>query len=69
MTEKFEQYETKQSTGGAPVAKKLIAYGGYYTNEVPGHDPELTETGAGTPLGEYMRRFWHPVCMSLECCR
>jgi phenylpropionate dioxygenase-like ring-hydroxylating dioxygenase large terminal subunit len=33
---------------------------------VPGHDPELTETGPGTKMGEYMRSFWHPVCMSLE---
>lgn len=46
--------------------KKLVPYGGYFTNRVPGHDPELTEVGPGTPLGEYMRRFWHPVCMSLE---
>ena len=48
------------------VEKKLIPYGGYYTNKEPSHDPELTEVGPGTPLGEYMRRFWHPVCMSLE---
>lgn len=50
----------------APIEKKLQPFGGYYTNKVSGHDPELTETGAGTPLGEYMRRFWHPVCMSIE---
>ena len=52
--------------GAVPVAKKLIPYGGYYTNRTPEHDPEITETDPGTPLGEYMRRFWHPVCMSLE---
>ncbi|QRX83706.1 Rieske 2Fe-2S domain-containing protein [Glaciimonas sp. PAMC28666] len=46
--------------------KKLIPYGGYYTSKTPGHDPELTETGPGTPMGEYMRSFWHPVCMSIE---
>ena len=45
---------------------KLVAFGGYFSNRVPGHDPEITETDAGTPLGEYMRRFWHPVCMTLE---
>lgn len=66
MTEKFEQHESQRSTGGAPAQKKLIAYGGYYANQVPNHDPELTETGPGTPMGEYMRRFWHPVCMSIE---
>ena len=46
--------------------KTLVPYGGYFSNRVPGHDPEITETGSGTPLGEYMRRFWHPVCMALE---
>jgi nitrite reductase/ring-hydroxylating ferredoxin subunit len=51
---------------GTPQAKKLMPYGGYYTSKVPGHDPELTETGPGTPLGEYMRAFWHPLCMSME---
>ncbi len=25
------------------------------------HDPALTEVGAGTPMGELMRRYWHPV--------
>ena len=51
---------------GAGVTKKLMPFGGYYTSKVPGHDPELTETGPGTPMGEYMRAFWHPLCMSLE---
>ena len=31
------------------VPKKLIPYGGYYTSKIPGHDPELTEVGPGTP--------------------
>lgn len=42
------------------------SYSGYYSNTVPAHDPELTEVGPGTPMGEYMRRFWHPVCMAAE---
>ena len=25
------------------------------------HDPTLTEVGAGTPMGELLRRYWHPV--------
>lgn len=48
------------------IEKKMKPYGGYHSNTVPSHDPELTEVGPGTPMGEYMRRFWHPVCMSLE---
>lgn len=43
-------------------------YAGYYKHadrsaEV---DTELTYTGPQTPMGEYMRRFWQPVCMSEE---
>lgn len=29
-------------------------------------DVELTHCGPGTPMGEYMRRFWQPVCLSEE---
>jgi phenylpropionate dioxygenase-like ring-hydroxylating dioxygenase large terminal subunit len=66
MTIKQERHESAASTGSAATPKKLIPFGGYFTNKVPGHDPELTEVGPGTPLGEYMRRFWHPVCMAIE---
>jgi phenylpropionate dioxygenase-like ring-hydroxylating dioxygenase large terminal subunit len=32
-----------------------------------GHfDPELVEVGAGTPAGELLRRYWHPVGLSSE---
>jgi phenylpropionate dioxygenase-like ring-hydroxylating dioxygenase large terminal subunit len=29
-------------------------------------DAELTHVGPGTPGGEYMRRFWHPVAMASQ---
>jgi phenylpropionate dioxygenase-like ring-hydroxylating dioxygenase large terminal subunit len=29
-------------------------------------DPELVEVGAGTPAGELLRRYWHPVALSTE---
>ncbi|MFQ5995130.1 MAG: Rieske 2Fe-2S domain-containing protein [Acidiferrobacterales bacterium] len=54
----------KPQTAGAQ--RKFIPYGGYHYNRIPTHDPELTETDAGTPAGEYLRRFWHPVCLSEE---
>jgi nitrite reductase/ring-hydroxylating ferredoxin subunit len=41
-------------------------YGGYFQREVPAPDPELTSTGPGTPMGEFMRRCWQPVCLSEE---
>lgn len=66
MTKAFEKLESPRSTGSSATTKRLIPYGGYYANRTPDHDPELTETGPGTPLGEYMRRFWQPVCMSME---
>jgi len=50
----------------AAARPKTIKFGGYYANGVKKHDPELTETDPGTAAGEYMRRFWHPVCMSIE---
>ena len=25
---------------------------------------ELTEVGPGTPMGEFMRRYWHPIALS-----
>lgn len=49
-----------------PSKPHMQAYGGYYASRVPQHDPELTETGPSTPMGEYMRSFWHPICMSME---
>ena len=48
----------------APFLK--TKYGGYFHHDVPEEDPELTHVGPGTPCGEYMRRFWQPVCFSDE---
>ena len=48
----------------ATVKSTPMPYGAYYKTEVPSHDPELTHTDRGTPMGEYMRRFWQPVCLS-----
>ena len=50
----------------AATEPKNQRYGAYYTREIPSPDPYLTETRPGTPMGEYMRRFWQPVCLSEE---
>jgi phenylpropionate dioxygenase-like ring-hydroxylating dioxygenase large terminal subunit len=34
---------------------------GYYTNLESRPDTYLTRVGKGTPPGEYLRRFWHPI--------
>jgi nitrite reductase/ring-hydroxylating ferredoxin subunit len=41
-------------------------FGGYHHGQVPEPDLELTQVGPGTPGGEYLRRFWHPVGLSRE---
>lgn len=44
--------------------RKALGYSAYYRRETPAEDVEITHTDPGTPLGEYMRRYWQPVCMS-----
>jgi phenylpropionate dioxygenase-like ring-hydroxylating dioxygenase large terminal subunit len=46
----------------APFLKSR--YSGYQHRHVPREDSELTHVGPDTPCGEYMRRFWQPVCFS-----
>ena len=41
-------------------------YSGYHRRDVPPDDVELTRVGPGTPCGEYLRRFWHPVAFERE---
>jgi len=41
-------------------------FGGYFHRDVPAEDAALTHVGPGTPCGEYMRRFWQPVCFADE---
>jgi hypothetical protein len=41
-------------------------FGGYLHREMPNEDAELTHIGPGTPCGEYLRRFWQPICFSDE---
>jgi tert-butyl alcohol monooxygenase / tert-amyl alcohol desaturase len=50
--------------GSTQPKAKVMKYGGYYAPTAGSVDAEITRTGRGTPLGEYMRRFWHPVCLS-----
>ena len=38
-----------------------IDVGTGYGRKPPVHDASLTEVGPGTPMGELLRRYWHPV--------
>jgi phenylpropionate dioxygenase-like ring-hydroxylating dioxygenase large terminal subunit len=49
-------------TGGIRTEKRL--YGGYHQPKDRVVDDELARVGPGTPCGEYLRRFWHPIMMS-----
>ena len=40
------------------------AYGAYHHRQRPAEDEELTRVGPGTPCGEYLRCFWHPVILA-----
>ncbi len=43
------------------------SYSGYHrSTEVATEDKELTHVGAGTPCGEYLRRFWLPVALTSQ---
>ncbi len=41
-----------------------IDEGTAYGMETGHHDARLTQVGPGTPMGELMRRYWHPVGLS-----
>jgi phenylpropionate dioxygenase-like ring-hydroxylating dioxygenase large terminal subunit len=43
-----------------------VPYGAYLARDVPGPDPVLTQTGPGTPCGEYLRQFWQPVVFARD---
>ena len=47
-----------------PGTERPKPYSGYFQRGTSVADPELTQIGPGTPMGEYMRRFWQPVCLS-----
>lgn len=41
-------------------------FGGYERKAATQPDDEFTRVGRGTPCGEYLRRFWHPVALTTE---
>jgi nitrite reductase/ring-hydroxylating ferredoxin subunit len=51
----------------APQKRHLTEpYSAYRRGEPPREDVELTHVERGSPCGEYLRRFWQPVCLSVE---
>lgn len=44
----------------------LSDIGSAYSRKPPSHNARLTEVGRGTPMGELLRRYWHPVGVSAD---
>ena len=44
-----------------PIA---VDTGTAYGRPAPSYKRDLTEVGPGTPMGELLRRYWHPVGLS-----
>ena len=45
---------------------RTVDEGTAYGRPKPAHDAALTEVGAGTPMGELLRRYWHPVGLATD---
>ncbi len=48
------------------MTQRANSIGSAYDMPVPSHDARLTEVGRGTPMGELLRRYWHPVGLSAD---
>ncbi len=44
----------------------IVPFSGHAINLSDDEEPALTRVGRGTPAGEYLRRFWHPIAMVEE---
>ena len=44
-----------------PDKENFSKFCGYHQNWEGQPDMELAQTGPGTPCGEYLRRYWHPI--------
>ena len=59
MSQSRTQGETRMST-------TAFDSGSAYGRPPPTYKRELTEVGAGTPMGELLRRYWHPVGLAAD---
>lgn len=49
-----------------PIANAAPDVGTAYGKPAPTYRKELTEVGAGTPMGELLRRYWHPIGLASD---
>src|SRR5690606_16285280 len=51
------------------MEKKIVLvkpYSAYERDKTPAENADLTRVEKGSPMGEYLRRFWQPVALSEE---
>ena len=46
--------------------KKKNNFRGYKQAQLPKRDEKISRTDIGTPCGEYLRHYWHPVALTSE---
>ena len=51
---------------GRQTAAQPGSDGSAYHLKTPSYNARLTEVGRGTPMGELLRRYWHPVGMAAD---
>ena len=54
-------HPTSPPSASARVVPIHLDTGTAYGRPAPTHRPELADVGAGTPMGELLRRYWHPI--------
>ncbi|HZB91325.1 MAG TPA: aromatic ring-hydroxylating dioxygenase subunit alpha [Stellaceae bacterium] len=60
------QHDSEQTRGDQARGQRSRPFGGYYNRPAPTAPNPLTEVGPGTPGGEYLRRYWHPIMLTRE---
>ena len=48
------------------IIKIMKNFRGYKQSKTPKSDETISLTDPGTPCGEYLRRYWHPVALTSE---
>ena len=59
-----ESYEIERQ--GDKSAAQARPFNAYNMRHFPAPEAHLTQSGPGTPMGEFLRLYWQPVCLSEE---
>ena len=46
--------------------KVMKNFRGYKQSKLPKSDETISQIDPGTPCGEYLRRYWHPVVLTSD---